>query len=128
MTTVTLFGRRLAVRFVLGMTSGTTTELLLMGRSLGNEITGLCSMTCGTEIDRDIDVLLQSDVLRLMRQVTEHTITLHHRFPMPSVTVETDPDPFVFTVTGGTVLLAVATRHLSELLLDLRMTTDTYWS
>lgn len=125
MTAVAMLGRDLSVRFVLWVASSATAKFLLVGSPLVGETSRLCRVTCAAEVDRDIDLRLKIDILRLVRQVTEHAIALHHRLFMPCMAIETDPDFLVFTVASGTVLLTVPTWHITELLLDLHVAADT---
>lgn len=124
-TTVAAFCHCYAVRFMFGVTCRTASQFLLMGGTLGIQSFSLVFMTRSTEALRDIRILMQLNVLRLVCRVTKHAVFLLHRLFVTVVAIKTDTSHRMLAVTAGTILLTVRARHRSKVLLNILVTADT---
>lgn len=126
MTTVTGSGG-IGTWQMLWMAGGATGKLLLVCGTFGGKCAGLIFVTSCAELLRDFIGLLKLDVLWLVRQMTQQTIGLLHRFFMRLVTIETCAKFSMFAVTAGAILPTVSTRQRSELFSNLGVAGHTNW-
>jgi len=118
-------GDGFAIRFMLWVAGRTTCKLLLVGGTLCCQCFGLISMAGSTVFLRHVN-RLQFYILWLMWRVTVHTVSMLHRLFVAFVAIGTNAGRGVLAVTVGAVLFAMATRHGSEIRLNLLMAADAH--